>query len=76
MPLNFFSENAKVEHDYFGVKTDKDIVPQSHLTIQAFIWWGKSLCPPPNVWKILVTLNLVTWYYCKILYFVTFRGTS
>ena len=31
MPLNFFSENAKVEHDYFGVKTDKDIVPQSHL---------------------------------------------
>lgn len=62
MPLNFFSENAKVEHDYFGVKTGKDIVPHSHLILQLFVWWGKSLCPPKkaNVCKILVTLNLVT----------------
>lgn len=49
MPLNFFSENAKVEHDYFGVKTGKDIVPHSHLILQTFRMVGESLCPLPNV---------------------------
>ena len=58
MPLNFFSENAKVEHDYFGVKTGKDIVPHSHLILQTFRMVGESLSPLPNVCKILVTLNL------------------
>ena len=46
MPLNFFSENAKVEHDYFGVKTGKDIVPHSHLILQTFRMVGEKFVSP------------------------------
>ena len=41
MPLNVFNEKAKLEQDYFGVKTDKDIVPQSRQILQMCEWWGK-----------------------------------
>ena len=40
------SKTAKFESD--TSLASKDIAQQSCENLQTFVWWGASLCPPPD----------------------------